>query len=269
MLINGVNYHVRVAGQGEPILLLHGFTGSGDSWTPLMDALHSEFEVIAVDLLGHGLTDSPADYRRYRIDEAARDLRALCDQLQIQQIHVVGYSMGGRLALYFALEHASRVKSLVLESASPGLADAHDREVRRQSDDALADQIERDGIEAFVDYWESIPLFASQRSLSSEMKASLRQQRLRSNPSGVANSLRGMGTGQQPSLWDRLHEVMVPVQLVAGEMDVKYVAIATKMNEKITTSHLAIVKDAGHTVHLEQPGIFRRMLHDHLLRFSR
>lgn len=265
MIIDGVNYHYRLVGQGDPVVLLHGFTGSSANWSPVIDALSPDHTVLAVDLLGHGDTDSPADPARYRIEQAAADLATLITRLVTPPATLLGYSMGGRLALYTAIHYPHLVNRLILESASPGLEDAAERAARRQSDEALAARIEREGIEAFVHYWERIPLFDSQMP---EQRERLRAGRLKNNPTGLANSLRGMGTGAQPPLWDRLGEVDAQTLLIAGELDGKFTAIGRRMAEQIPRADLAIIPNAGHTVHLEQPDIYIKTIADWIKRHA-
>ncbi len=254
MLINGIHYHVEIAGAGEPLVLLHGFSGCGANWADQTATLTDYLRVVTVDLLGHGQTESPADPARYQIEAAAADLIALLDVLELPAVDLLGYSMGGRLALYTALTYPARVQRLILESSSPGLATATEREARIVQDEALATRIERDGIAAFADYWTNLPLFATQ---SPEIRRRLHAQRLRNDPGGLANSLRGMGTGAQPSLWDRLSGLSVPTLLIAGALDAKFRAIQQAMHEQLPVSRLAIVPNAGHTVHVEQPERFR------------
>jgi 2-succinyl-6-hydroxy-2,4-cyclohexadiene-1-carboxylate synthase len=250
MLINGINYHVEAHGSGDPLVLLHGFTGSGASWAAQIQALQTNFRVVAIDLLGHGQTTSPSDSARYAIESASRDLIAVLDVLGVERANLLCYSMGGRLALYTALTYPQRIGRLVLESASPGLRTDAERRVRIASDRALADRIERDGMAAFADDWSSIPLFATQ---SPELRQRLHDQRLSNNPTGLANSLRGMGTGVQPPLWDRLGELVLPTLLIAGEHDAKFRAINGEIQRLIPGARLEIVAGAGHTVHAEQP----------------
>src|SRR5690606_8543487 len=111
-----------------------------------------------------------------------------------------------------------------------------------------------------VDYWENIPLFETQKKLPDAQREQLRVQRLQNSPNGLANSLRGMGTGVQPSLWDDLHKLNIPVALIAGEQDTKFVSIAQNMHRKISHSTLHIVRNAGHTIHLEQAEKFAQIL---------
>ena len=169
---------------------------------------------------------------------------------------VLGYSMGGRVALHLALAAPERVRALVLESASPGIVNLTERAARRAADEALAARIERDGLDAFVRYWEALPLFAAQARLLEEARARQRTQRLASNPHGLANSLRGAGAGAQDSLWDRLDRLPMPVLLVTGTLDARYQGIATEMASHLPHAQHASIPNAGHTPHLEQPEAF-------------
>jgi 2-succinyl-6-hydroxy-2,4-cyclohexadiene-1-carboxylate synthase len=207
-------------------------------------------------VIGHGASDAPADPERYSMAHAVRDLTAVLDALDVERAAVQGYSMGGRLALHFALDAPDRLDALVLESASPGIEDANERAARVEADNALADRIERDGIEAFVDYWQAIPLFASQSRLPAEVLAEQRRRRLGQAPQGMANSLRGMGAGRQDYLLHRLREIRVPTLLLAGALDERYAELARTMGSLIRDSQLEIIADAGHAVHLEQPDAF-------------
>jgi 2-succinyl-6-hydroxy-2,4-cyclohexadiene-1-carboxylate synthase len=245
-----------VSGAGKPLLLLHGFTGSAAAWGLLVRHLAPRWRTIAVDLIGHGQSDAPARPERYSMDQCVADLLALLDALEIAQAGVLGYSMGGRVALQLAAAVPGRVSALALESSSPGLADPAERQARIAADEALADSIERDGLAAFVERWERLPLFASQAALPAEVRASQHAQRMRNSLLGLANSLRGMGAGRQTSLWDRLPQLRIPTLLIAGELDQKYAAIAEQIAQALPNARSAIVPNAGHAVHLEQPAIF-------------
>jgi 2-succinyl-6-hydroxy-2,4-cyclohexadiene-1-carboxylate synthase len=262
--VHGVSYYVRRTGQGEPLVLLHGFTGSSDTWTPFLSMWEQHFQCISVDIIGHGKTESPADPSRYSVDKAAKDLLAILDYFQIQKANFLGYSMGGRLALSFAVLHPSRVHKLILESATPGLRTEAERKERRKQDEDLARLIETDGIRAFVDRWENHPIFNSQKRLPDEKKQSLKLQRLENHPLGLANSLRGMGTGVQPSWWDQLSSITFPVLLLTGELDEKFCRIAEEMNKLIPNSLWIKIKDAGHAIHVEQAKIFGKIIVDYL-----
>lgn len=260
-LINGVHLHVAFYGkpaqQKQPLVLLHGFTGSSANWREISTQLETPARwLIVPDLPGHGQSDAPVDPERYTIEHCRADLLALLQTLDIQagKAILLGYSMGGRIALYTALSGFFR--ALILESASPGLADPAEREQRRQQDNALAERIEREGVRDFVDAWERLPLFASQQRLPLEKQAALHEQRLANRAIGLANSLRGVGTGAQPALHACLSMLTLPTLIVAGELDGKFCRIARQMAEHIPHPELRIVADAGHTIHLEQPETF-------------
>ncbi len=268
--VNGVSYHLLDNAQYDrPLVLLHGFTGSADTWSDQMArfaasqyAMRGQ-RVIAIDLLGHGKTESPDNPARYAIEAAAADLIALFDHLKCPEVDLLGYSMGGRLALYTAITYPERIARLILESASPGIADEVERAERVRADQALADRIEREGIPAFVDYWENLPLFASQKRLPTEVQARIRAGRLANNPKGLANSLRGMGTGAQPSLWARLHELQMPICLILGSGDSKYAYLANAMRNAGLTAVVCLLQ-GGHTAHLGDPDGFAGLVEEFL-----
>ncbi len=259
LVINGVRYHTARHGSSTivPLLLLHGFTGSSDNWADHIAVFSKQYSVITVDILGHGRSSSPPDPTRYTMPRIATDFIALLDAWQIEQTALLGYSMGGRLALYLACCYPERFSHLVQESSSPGLASEAERAERRQRDEALADWIEANGIEAFVNRWEALPLWASQQQLSEAVRLRLRQQRLQNNPVGLANSLRGMGTGAQPSLWAQLPALTLPTLLIVGALDSKFVAINQQVAEVLGNGRLHIIPQAGHTTHLERPSLFQ------------
>ncbi|HEY8489661.1 MAG TPA: 2-succinyl-6-hydroxy-2,4-cyclohexadiene-1-carboxylate synthase [Dehalococcoidia bacterium] len=264
LTVNGVRLYVEVEGSGPALLLLHGFTGSAETWRPHRAAWEG-FTAVAVDLLGHGRSDCPADPARYAVERCVEDLLAVLDRLGFPRAAVLGYSMGGRVALRLALRAPERVPALVLESASPGIPDPTERAERARSDDALADGIERDGVEAFVDRWEALPLWASQARLPEEVRARLRAQRLRNSAAGLAGSLRGMGAGREEPVLDRLGALPMPVLLLAGELDEKYCRLAREMAGRLPRPQVVTVPEAGHAVHLEQPARFQAAVRAFLL----
>ncbi len=246
--LNHLTYHYTLVGAGDPILFLHGFTGCGDNWQPITDPLSAHFQTFTIDLPGHGQTDSPADPARYQMETVAADLHEFITHVIQAPVHLVGYSMGGRLALYLALHYPASIRHLLLESASPGLATEVERATRRASDDQLATRILANGIPAFVEEWDNLPLFASQ---SPDIRQRLHAQRLHNNPLGLANSLRGMGTGVQPSLWDSLPNLKSPTLILNGALDAKFVSIGATMAGLIPNAHQRIFPNVGHAVHLE------------------
>ncbi len=253
-LRDGLRLNVQTAGGGDPLLLIHGFTGSISSWgEDLLSGLSQAHNVVAVDLLGHGKSDVSTDPTRYRIEELLQDLDEVLDSLSIDQARWLGYSMGGRLALAGAVLRPSRVSGLVLESASPGLAEEGERRGRRRADEALAEGILRGGMEAFVDQWMGLPLFATQGKLPPLVRSATRERKLKNRPEALAACLRGMGTGAQPSFWEALPDINLPTLLLAGEEDQKFTQVARKMAEEIPRAELRLMPRAGHAIHLENP----------------
>jgi 2-succinyl-6-hydroxy-2,4-cyclohexadiene-1-carboxylate synthase len=226
------------------LILLHGFTQTGRSWQPVGHALAGRYRALAPDLPGHG---EFAERRPASFAACDAYLRALADG----PLTLAGYSMGGRIALHAALGLGSRISRLVLIGASPGLADPAERAARCTADDALADRIERIGLEAFVREWAAQPLFEGMpRGIAEQAQAD----RMRNTPAGLAAALRGLGTGAMPPLWDRLGELALPVDLVVGERDAKFRAIAERMAAVLPAARIHVVPCAGHAAQLEAPG---------------
>lgn len=251
-----------VAGEGAPVTLLHGFTQSGRSWRELISHMPEGWKWIVPDLRGHGQTQIGPG-ARCSMDACTDDLVALWEELDVGRTHLVGYSMGGRLALHVAARRPERLLSLVTIGAHAGLDDDA-RAGRRQGDEALAERIEKDGIEPFVDYWGSLPLFAGLQRRGEAYVAQLRAERLQNHVTGLACSLRGMGAGVMEPVWDDLGRVNVPCTFVAGQLDHGYVASARRLAASVPHGQVEVVPRAGHAVHQERPDAFARVLADHL-----
>jgi 2-succinyl-6-hydroxy-2,4-cyclohexadiene-1-carboxylate synthase len=232
-------------------VLLHGFTGSAAAWGErLVDGLTGAgLTPVLVDLPGHGCEAERSDPAAFTLEAVLGHVARAGDW----PTDLVGYSMGGRVALHFAAAFPERVRRLVLESASPGLASEEERAARRVADEALAFELIAGGIESFVDAWEAQPLFESRAALEAAVRARQRELRLRNDPEGLAAALRGLGAGALPSLWGRLAEIAVPTLLVVGALDAKFVAIAERMVRAMPDARVVEVPGAGHTVHLERP----------------
>lgn len=255
--VDGLALNVDRYGDGPPVMLLHGFTGSRSTWLGLARALSGEFTTYAVDLVGHGRSASPMAVERYAMARAVDDLAGLLRALGHERATWLGYSLGGRTVLQVAVRRPEVVSALILEGASPGLPTDEERRARVSADERLARMLEQDGVEAFTDYWEALPLWESQqRTLTPATRQALRQQRLAQRAVGLANSLRGMGTGAQEWVGDRLAAIGVPVLLIAGSLDAKYSAIAREMETAIPEASLRLIDDAGHATHLERPEAF-------------
>ena len=229
----------------HPVVLLHGFTNTGACWQPVAEALPPDFAVLAPDLRGHG---AAADSRPIGVAECVGDVAAAAPERFV----LGGYSMGGRLALHFALAHPRRVEALVLVGASPGIADPVEREARTAEDATLAEEIEASSIEDFAERWGRNPIFKGQAPEVAEMA---RADRLRNRPAGLAAALRGLGQGACEPVWRRLSELRMPVLLVVGERDAKYRKLAERMADAMPDAEVLSVPATGHAVHLEAPAI--------------
>ena len=225
------------------LVLLHGFTQTGRSWQPVAAALAGRYRAAAPDLPGHGAF---AERRPATFPACDAYLRAVSDKPYV----LCGYSMGGRVALHAAFALGDRVRRLVLVGASPGIEDPGERAARAASDAALADRIEAIGVDAFAAEWEAQPLFAGMPRGVAELAAADRR---RNTATGLAAALRGLGTGVMPSLWGRLPGLDTPVDLVVGERDEKFRAIAERMAPALPSARVTVVEGAGHAVHLEAP----------------
>ena len=251
-----------VEGYGPPVTLLHGFTQSGRSWRELIGRMPEGWKWVVPDLRGHGETQTRHGVP-CSMDASADDLVALWEELDLGRTHLVGYSMGGRLALHVAARRPERVLSLLTVGAHAGLEE-DSREGRIQGDEALAERIEEGGIESFVDYWGSLPLFAGLERRGPSYLAELRAERLKNHVAGLACSLRGMGAGVMQPLWDELGRVKTPCTFVAGQLDHGYVASARRLAATVQHGRVEIVPRAGHAVHQERPDAFARVLTSHL-----
>lgn len=251
-------------GSGEQVIIIHGFTGSADAMAPLVDRLDG-YRCITVDLVGHGRSPSPIDLAPYSVEAMAASVAGLAAGAGDGPCHLVGYSMGGRVALALADAYPEICRSLTLISATAGIVNASERTQRRQSDQALADRIDQQGLPHFVEHWMALPMWDTLRAnLSSAAWQASIDQRLRSDAAGLANSLRAAGTGAMEPLWDRLGALDVPTLLMCGELDAKFVTIGHEMDSLLPDSELVVLACAGHAAHLEAPDDCARAIRRHL-----
>ncbi|MCM3226292.1 2-succinyl-6-hydroxy-2,4-cyclohexadiene-1-carboxylate synthase [Terribacillus saccharophilus] len=246
----------------DTLLLFHGFTGTHQTWLPFLESWSEKHHVIAVDMPGHGQTAIQDDLT---MDRFTDDVAEFLDQHGVAHVKLCGYSMGGRAALAFACRYPDRISELLLESASPGLQTEEERLARQMQDERLASRLMTDGLVQFIDFWENIPLFDTQKNLPKFIQQIIREERLSQQATGLAISLRTMGTGKQDSYWDKLPYLDKPVILVAGSMDHKFVGINQEMEKRLPATELHIVAAAGHCVHVEQPRIFDKIVRRYLL----
>lgn len=232
------------------IVSIHGFTGEGADFDPLRAAMPSDVRMNAPDLPGHGSRRHLRDVRDYSIDA---HLALITAAATTPQITLLGYSLGGRLALHWALAYPERVARLILIGASPGLATSAEREERRLADATLAEFIRTRGLDAFFKYWHNQTFFHPLLKLPTERLSPILERRHRNDPEGLALSLDNVGTGTLPSLWPRLKELRCPVDLVTGEHDEKFTRLAREMGAHLPKARHSVIEGAGHAVHLERP----------------
>ena len=239
-----------LASDMEIVTCLHGFSQHGDSWEELA-ALLADYRWLTPDL---GATS---------LDEAVAEVLGLWDRGGVDRTHLVGYSQGGRVALHLARSHPERLLTLTTIGAHAGL-EGEARARRLEEDRALAERIERQGVEWFADYWAARPIFKGLARRGPAFLARLDAGRRKNDAALLAATLRGLGAGAMPPFWERLGAVQAPTLVLAGAEDPPYIAFAKRLAAIIPRSRAVVVPEAGHAVHLEQPEATARLLSDHL-----
>ena len=223
------------------LVLLHGFTQTAESWSPLLDWFSPDLDVEAIDLPGHGSeAGNPAS-----LADGADWIAQQCGHAVY-----VGYSMGARFLLNLAVRHPEVTNALVFLGATAGIDATEERAARVSADRVLADEVERDGLEVFLDRWMAHPMFTN--------VPDDRATRLHNTPAGLAESLRLAGTGtQDPPLWDDLGAIAVPTLVLAGDRDAKFTSLGQRLQRSIgDNATFTTIAGAGHAAHLEQPDAF-------------
>jgi 2-succinyl-6-hydroxy-2,4-cyclohexadiene-1-carboxylate synthase len=236
---------------GEGVVMLHGFGGTGRAFDGVIAALPTErYTPLALDLPGHGCRsrlDGPITYER-------------CVDLVLAQsparFVICGYSMGARVALRTALAAPQRVSRLVLVSATAGIEESGERERRRQADEHLADQIEREPMERFIERWRPQAMFADEPEA---VRLLATADHRRNTTAGIAAALRGIGSGAMLPLWAALGEMAMPVVVLAGERDPKYRALGERIAAGAPNGSFQVV-EGGHGLLLENPAVVARAI---------
>jgi len=243
---------------GDParprVILLHGFMGSVRDWDEVVRILKHDYCCLLVDLPGHGKSLDTAD-DAYTLAGAAREVAQIMQTAGPAPAAVIGYSMGGRLALYVALHHSHLCSALVLESATAGIPEATARAERRALDEKRAEELEQGIFEEFLRTWYSQPVFASLASTPRILESVMKRRRL-NDPRLLAKALRGLGVAAQPSFWENLPALTMPALCITGERDEKYTRILQQMARMMPRGKVEIVAESGHNVHIENPSGF-------------
>lgn len=257
-----MNWNIRIIGEGRktPLLWLHGFMGSGEDWLEMIMNHFPDQTHILIDLPGHG------DYKinsQLQFKAAIDDLTDRLKKLQINSFIPVGYSMGGRLAFHLQRTAPNMIPALIVLSGAPGLKSDFERKHRREADEQLMDSLEQVGFARFLVAWYSAPLFGSIRT-NTALFDRLKKKRSSNNTSQLRLSLRLIGNGALPPLWENLGNINIPTLLITGGADTKYMQLNQEMRELIPACAHKLVPAAGHAFHLEKPletaGIIRHFL---------
>jgi 2-succinyl-6-hydroxy-2,4-cyclohexadiene-1-carboxylate synthase len=235
------------------ILFLHGFLGAGRDWMAISERLSERFHCMMADLPGHGENRNLPQPAQGAFHEAALALIEEIGKSHSGPLHLVGYSMGGRMALYLALRFPDLFTSATIISGSPGLRTAEERLQRQESDDMLAEELERD-FDAFLDHWYRLPLFSTLKN--DPAFPEILSARRTGDPHELSSALRALGTGNQPPLWNVLAGNRLPIMFCAGEKDSKFVEIGRQMVNLCPCSRLEIFENCGHTLHVENRALF-------------
>ena len=247
------NYSFEEPSDKTPILFLHGFMGNSQVFQPVISLLKDQFSCLAVDLPGHGATKTKKD-EDYAMANTALGLINWLQELNINQTYLVGYSMGGRLALYMAINFPQYFPKVVLESASPGLKSFSERGIRIKRDHHLAEELIKGDFKDFLKRWYENPLFNSLTKHPSFLQ--LKVMRFKNNPLELAKSLQHLGTGTQPSLWSHLPDHKNPLLLLVGESDHKFTRINQQIANLCPAAQLKVVPNCGHNIHFENLELF-------------
>ena len=254
-------YGLTVVGDGEPIVCFHGFSESSYTW----DSINLPgYRLIRIDLIGHGDSDIPEEGEAYTIPKMIEDLHTVIYHMVGDRYYLMGYSMGARIALSYALEYESEIKGLILESGSVGIASDDERAERRKADEDLAIRIEDHDGAWFATRWAEAPIFESQKQLSEGVEELIYLRRSNNSTYALACTLRGSGQGVMLYVGDKLEKFSVEGLYVSGALDTKYTTIGRDVFGKLPNFKHVIVEGAGHNVHIEKPQMFEQAVLDFL-----
>lgn len=254
LISNGLEYYAQIA-QNKPnlpyVLMLHGFLGSGRVFQPLISGLTDFSNPVTLDLAGHGRstgTDRPA---RYKTEKQLSDLKSIILRFQFSPLILYGYSMGGRLALQFAIQYPQFVSGLILESSTFGISGDSERRNRAVTDQKRAEAIEQN-FSDFLNQWQKLSLFGNE-SGTGDHKTLYQKVMRTQEPAYLAACLRGFGSGVMPPVFDKLGTLNMPALLITGEMDEKFVSIHEQIAGELPDAKSRVISKAAHRVHQDQP----------------
>lgn len=260
--IDDINYHVHVRGEGKPLVCLHGFAENKHTW----DGLNLDgYAIYSFDMIGHGKTNRYEKAPCYDFDYLLESLHKLFQKLlPNQKFSLLGYSMGGRIAIRYALKYQEKIDALLLESAGHGIICDKERQERAKSDEILAFRIEEKGMAWFADFWGNIPLFESQKRLNPNIQKKIKERRLANNCDALAQNIRSLGQAHFPCLLENLKSIHRPTLYISGGLDTKYCAIGGRYARAISHLQHHIIEHVGHNTHLEDSYCFNQIVQDFL-----
>ncbi len=259
--IENIRYHIQIKGKGKPLICLHGFSENLSTW----ELLELEgYKLILIDFIGHGKSDKPYCRKHYSLEVIKKHLNKLIHQLGFNKYSMLGYSMGGRIALAYALAYSNEIDKLILESTSYGECGLINRLKRRKSDLSLAKNIRENGIEWFNEYWGNLRIFNSQRKLPKEIINDIRKRRLLNEAYVLSNTLMCTGQGKFPCLKNKIVNLSMPVLYISGEYDTKYKKVGNDFEELNLNVKHKTINGVGHNTHIEDANAFVEALSEFL-----
>lgn len=255
--IEKTNYHVHIYGSGKPVIFLHGFSENMSTWK--LNKIRGA-QIIGIDLIGHGHSDVPAPIECYELRTIISHLNKIITKLGLVNYSMLGYSLGGRIALAYALKFQNHMNKLILESASYGEIGVINRYERRISDSLLAANIKSKGILWFNKYWSELSIFETQKNLPENILIDIENRRMSNDPVGLSNTLRATGQGTYPELKHRIKDLTLPVLYLSGELDKKYVQIGCTFESLNSNVIHRTIKNAGHNTHIESYKNFNKIV---------
>jgi 2-succinyl-6-hydroxy-2,4-cyclohexadiene-1-carboxylate synthase len=249
------------------VLFLHGFTGCAEDWFPIFEQLPNKYNYIAMDIVGHGKSDAPGNVANYNIESIVNQIKYIKDHLTPNKIFLLGYSMGGRIALSYASVYPDDLKGLILESASAGIKNDEERQKRYEEDLKIAEFIETHTLDEFIEMWNDQELFNTQRRFSNDKLKKIKKKKASGSKIGYANSLKGFSTGIMPPVHDKLKKIPLKVLLITGDLDSKFTGINARLAKRFFKAKHKIVRNSGHNTHLEESKRFVEIVLNYLGQF--
>ena len=249
--------------RAETVVFLHGFTGSSRDFLSLPGEILSHYRCLMPDLPGHGRTQVAEAANAFQTEGQVRLLQQWLNSLEQTRFHLFGYSMGGRLALQFAVRNSQLLDSLILVSTTAGIRQSDLRQKRAESDIQLAQTILKSEPVDFLTRWVAQPIFQGISERGEVLIAQEVNRRLPIQPSGLANSLKYFGAGVMPSVWPQLQQITVPALVIAGSRDSKYLALASELVNLMPNAVLEML-ETTHAPLVESPDALWKKVADFL-----